>query len=72
MDNECIVFTDKSSLYVDIAELHISEKSDKQTIKENLRRVHITIGNAKETCWAIITNLNENICNCISMNLCTS
>jgi transposase-like protein len=50
IDSECIVFTDKSSSYVDIAdfvELHISEKSDKQTTKETLRWVHITIGNAK-------------------------
>jgi hypothetical protein len=50
IDSECIVFTDKSSSYVDIAdfvELHISEKFDKQTTKETLRRVHITIGNAK-------------------------
>jgi transposase-like protein len=50
IDNECIVFTDKSSSYVDIAdfvELHISGKSDKQTTKETLRWVHIIIGNAK-------------------------
>jgi len=50
VDNESIVFTDKSSSYVDIAdfvELHITEKSDKQTSKETLRWVHITIGNAK-------------------------
>ena len=50
IDSECIVFTDKSSSYVDIAdfvELHITEKSDKQSTKETLRWVHITIGNAK-------------------------
>jgi len=50
IDNECIVFTDKSSSYVDIAdfvELHITEESNKQTTKETLRWVHITIGNAK-------------------------
>jgi len=50
IDSESIVFTDKSSSYVDIAdfvELHITEKSDKQTTKETLRWVHITIGNAK-------------------------
>ena len=49
IDNESIVFSDKSSSYVDIAdfvELHIMEKSDKQTIKETLKWVHITIGNA--------------------------
>jgi len=50
IDNESIVFSDKSTSYVDIAdfvELHITEKSDKQTTKETLRWVHITIGNAK-------------------------
>jgi len=50
IDNESIVFSDKSSSYVDIAdfvELHIMEKSDKQTTKETLKWVHITIGNAK-------------------------
>jgi transposase-like protein len=50
IDNESIVFTDKSTSYVDIAdfvELHITEKSDRQTTKETLRWVHITIGNAK-------------------------
>jgi len=50
IDNDSIVFTDKSTSYVDIAdfvELHITEKSDKQTTKETLRWVHITISNAK-------------------------
>jgi transposase-like protein len=50
IDSESIVFSDKSSSYVDIAdfvELHITEKSDKVTTKETLRWVHITIGNAK-------------------------
>lgn len=50
-DDQCIVFTDKSSSYVDISdlvELHIAEKSDKQTTKETLRWVHITISNAKK------------------------
>jgi transposase-like protein len=50
IDNESIVFADKSSSYADIAdfvELHITEKFDKQTTKETLRWVHIAIGNAK-------------------------
>jgi len=45
-----IVFTDKSSSYVDISkfvELHITEKSDKNTTNETLKWVHITISNAK-------------------------
>ncbi len=45
-----IVFTDKSTSYVDIAdfiELHITEKSNRETTKETLKWVHITISNAK-------------------------
>lgn len=45
-----IVFTDKSSSYVDISkfvELHVTEKSDKDTTNETLKWVHITISNAK-------------------------
>ena len=45
-----IVFTDKSTSYVDIAdyvELHITEKSNKKTTEETLKWVHITISNAK-------------------------
>ena len=40
IDSESIVFSDKSSSYVDIAdfvELHITEKSDKQTTAETLK-----------------------------------
>lgn len=50
LDEQSIVFTDKSTSYVDIAdfiELHITEKSDKKTTKETLKWVHITISNAK-------------------------
>lgn len=50
LDEKCIVFSDKSTSYVDIAdlvELHIMEKSDKETTTETLRWVHITISNAK-------------------------
>src|SRR5690554_415268 len=50
IDNQSIVFTDKSTSYVDIAdfiELHITEKSDKQTTKTTLKWVHIAISNAK-------------------------
>jgi len=45
-----IVFTDKSTSYVNIAdyvEIHISEKSNEQTTKETLKWVHIAISNAK-------------------------
>jgi transposase-like protein len=50
IDNKSIVFTDKSTSYVNIAdyvELHMTEKSNKKTTKETLRWVHITISNAK-------------------------
>jgi len=42
LDEQSIVFTDKSTSYVDIAdfvELHITEKSDKETTKETLTRI---------------------------------
>lgn len=50
IDNQSIVFTDKSTSYVDISdfvELHITEKSDERTTNETLKWVHITISNAK-------------------------
>lgn len=50
IDNQSIVFTDKSTSYVDISdfvELHITQKSDKETTNETLKWVHITISNAK-------------------------
>ncbi|VXC32967.1 transposase (fragment) [Chryseobacterium sp. 8AT] len=49
-DNQSIVFTDKSTSYVDISdfvELHITEKSNEKTTNETLKWVHITISNAK-------------------------
>jgi len=50
IDDKSIVFTDKSTSYVDISdyvELHFTEKSNEQTTKETSRWVHITISNAK-------------------------
>lgn len=50
IDDKTIVFTDKSTSYVDIAdyvELHITEKSSEDTTKETLKWVHIFISNAK-------------------------
>ncbi len=52
IEEKSIVFSDKSTSYVDIAdyvETHITEKSDKQTTKSTLKWVHITISNAKRT-----------------------
>jgi DNA-directed RNA polymerase subunit RPC12/RpoP len=51
-DEKCIVFSDKSTSYVDIAqhvETHISEKSDEKTTHTTLQWVHIAISNAKRT-----------------------
>ena len=50
LDNQSIVFTDKSTSYVDIAdfvELHVMEKSSKETTEETLKWVHIAISNTK-------------------------
>ncbi|MDV3858714.1 IS1595 family transposase [Elizabethkingia anophelis] len=50
IDNQSIVFTDKSKSYVDISdfvELHVVEKSSEKTTKETLKWVHIAISNAK-------------------------
>jgi transposase-like protein len=50
LSEKSIVFTDKSTSYVDIAnfvELHITEKSNKETTVDTLKWVHITISNAK-------------------------
>lgn len=51
IDNEqTIIFTNKSTSYVNIADyvkIHMSEKSNEQTIKETLKWVHIAISNAK-------------------------
>ena len=49
-DQKCIVFSDKSTSDVDIAdhvETHITEKSDKLTTETILKWVHIAISNAK-------------------------
>ena len=50
ISEKSILFTDKSTSYIDIAdylEIHITEKSNKETTTETLRWVHITISNAK-------------------------
>lgn len=49
---QTIVFTDKSTPYLNIAdyiELHASERSDITTAKETLKRVHNTINSAKRS-----------------------
>jgi transposase-like protein len=52
IDEKSIVFTDKSTSYVDIedyVETHIQEKSTKETTNNTLKWVHIAIANAKRT-----------------------
>jgi len=53
---ESIVFSDKSTSYFDIAdyvEVHVTEKSTKETTKSTLQWVHIAISNAKRTLLGI-------------------
>lgn len=55
-DEKCIVFSDKSTSYVDISdfvETHVTEKSNKITTKTTLKWVHIAISNAKRTLLGI-------------------
>lgn len=50
ISEKSILFTDKSTSYIDIAdyvEIHITEKSNKETTTETLRWVHIAISNTK-------------------------
>ena len=50
---------DKSITYIDFAdsvELHITEKSNKETTSETLRWVHIAISNAK---WNFLGNFQK-------------
>jgi len=55
-DEKCIIFSDKSTSYVNIAEyveVHVTEKSTKETTGKNLPWVHIAISNAKRTLLGI-------------------
>ncbi len=52
IDEKCIVFSDKSTSYFDISkyvDVHVSEKSTKETTIKTLPWVHIAISNAKRT-----------------------
>ncbi len=56
IDEKSIVFSDKSTSYVNISdhvEVHITEKSSKQTTVTTLKWVHIAISNAKRTLLGI-------------------
>lgn len=50
LDERSIVFTDRSTSFVDITdfvELHVTEKSNRETTEDTLKWVHIFISNAK-------------------------
>jgi len=67
-DEQTIVFTDKSTSYVNIAdyvEIHLSEKSNEQTTKETLKWVHIAISNAKRNFQVTIIKSKGSIYNFI-------
>ena len=60
-DQKSIVFSDKSTSYVDIAqhvEIHIMEKSTKESTVKNLPWVHIAISNAKRNLLGIYHKIN--------------
>ena len=55
-DEKCIVFSDKSTSYVDISDyvdVHVTEKSTRETTVKTLPWVHIAISNAKRTLLGI-------------------
>lgn len=57
----CIVFSDKSTSYIDIesyVEVHITEKSTKETTIKCLPWVHIAISNAKRNLLGIYHKIN--------------
>ncbi len=59
--NCCIVFTDKSTSYIDIAdyvEVHISEKSTIETNSTTPEWIHITINNTKRTLLRVYHKIN--------------
>jgi len=61
LSDKCIVFSDRSSSYVNISdyvEVHITEKSDKQTTISTLKWVHIAIANLKRTLLGIYHKIN--------------
>lgn len=61
LDSKCIVFSDKSTSYFDIAkyvEVHVTEKSSKETTVKSLPWVHIAISNAKRNFLGIYHKIN--------------
>lgn len=62
---QTIIFTDKSTSYVNISDyvqVHVSEKSDGKTTNSTLKWVHIAIANAKRTLLRVYHKINgENL-----------
>lgn len=61
LDNKSIIFSDKSTSYIDIAkfvEVHVSEKSSRETTVKSLPWVHIAISNAKRNLLGIYHKIN--------------
>lgn len=61
IENNAIVFSDKSTSYVDISkiiEVHISEKSGRETTIDTLHWVHIAISNAKRNFLGVYHKIN--------------
>lgn len=72
VNEKSIAFTDKSTLFIDISdfvELHITKKFNKETTKQTLKWVHITISNTKRNFQEIIIKSKGNIFNYTLMNL---
>ena len=60
-DEQCIVFSDKSTSYVNISnyvDVHVTEKSTKETTIKILPWSHIAISNAKRTLLGIYHKIN--------------
>jgi hypothetical protein len=60
-NEKCIVFSDKSTSYVDISkyvEIHVIQKSTKETTVKTLPWVHIAISNAKRNLLGIYHKIN--------------
>ena len=61
LDTKSIVFSDKSTSYIDIAkyvEVHVTEKSTRETTVKSLPWVHIAISNAKRNFLGIYHKIN--------------
>lgn len=62
VDKNSVLFTDKSTSYLSLAkyvDLHISEKSTKETTNNILKWVHIAISNAKRNLLGIYHSVKE-------------